>query len=117
MQAERTPIFVRTYDFVLWLLPHTAKFPKAMRHSFTNRLETDILRFQGALCRASRARGTARRSALDASDGLLDSVRFLVRLAHGFGWLTTRQHEHATIRMSEIGRLLGGWQRAESHAR
>ena len=112
MQAERTPIFVRTYDFVLWLLPHTAKFPKAMRHSFTNRLEGAALDFQGAIARASRARGERRLAALDDADGILDSLRFLVRMSHGFGWLTTRQYEHAAIRMAEIGRLLGGWRRA-----
>jgi hypothetical protein len=117
MQAERTPIFVRTYDFVLWLLPHTAKFPRAMRHSFTNRVETAVLDFQGAIAQASRARGEARVAALDEADGTLDALRFLVRLAHGFGWLTTRQYEHAAIRMTEIGRLLGGWRRAEMAGR
>ena len=35
----QTPIFVKTYDWLLWLLPHTAKFPKAQRHTVTNRLE------------------------------------------------------------------------------
>ena len=117
MQAERTPIFVRTYDFVLWLLPHTAKFPRAMRHSFTNRIETTVLEFQGAISRASRARGDMRLAALDEADGLLESLRFLVRLAHGFGWLTTGQYEHAAVRMTEIGRLVGGWRRAETAAR
>ena len=48
----QTPVFVKTYDFLLWLLPHTAKFPKTMRHTVTNRLESAALDLQGALSRA-----------------------------------------------------------------
>jgi hypothetical protein len=35
-----TPLFVKTHDFLLWLLRHSQRFPKNLRHSYTLRLET-----------------------------------------------------------------------------
>ena len=32
------PIFTKTYDFLTWLVPLTNHFPRAHRHSFTQRL-------------------------------------------------------------------------------
>jgi len=117
VQAERTPIFVKTFDFVLWLFPHTAKFPRTLRHTLTNRLEAALLDFQGTILRANRLRGGARLEMLDGADGLLDSVRMLVRLSASFGHLSQGQYEHAAERLTEIGRLLGGWRKATAEGR
>ncbi len=38
MTREEMPIFSRTFDFLTWLLPATNHFPRAHRHSFTQRL-------------------------------------------------------------------------------
>ena len=35
---QETPIFTRTFDFLTWLLPVTNHFPRAHRHTFTQRL-------------------------------------------------------------------------------
>jgi len=117
MQAERTPIFVRTYDFVLWLLPHTARWPKHLRHSLTERLEGTLLDFQREILRANRLRGEARLAALDEADGLLDAVRMLVRLATDLRCFSTRQYEFAAEKTVEIGRLLGAWRKATEAGR
>ncbi|NUN51695.1 MAG: diversity-generating retroelement protein Avd [Planctomycetaceae bacterium] len=117
MQAERTPIFVRTYDFILWLLPHTARWPKHLRHSLTGRLEGAMLDFQGAILRANRLRGEARLRALDEADGLLDGVRILVRLATDLRCLSARQYQFAAEKTVEIGRLLGAWRKATEAGR
>ena len=33
MALPTTPLFVKTHDFLLWLLRHTQRFPKNLRHS------------------------------------------------------------------------------------
>ena len=33
-----TPLFVKTHDFLLWLLGCTQRFPKHLRHSYTLKL-------------------------------------------------------------------------------
>jgi hypothetical protein len=108
----QTPVFVRTHDFLLWLLPHTAKFPKAMRHTVTNRLECAALDLQGALALANRRREAERLQALDEADAHLDRVRFLTRLVTELGWFSGRQYEFAAGKLAEIGRLVGGWRKA-----
>ncbi len=41
-----TPLFVKTHDFNLWLFQHTGRFPKHLRHTYTNRLESLALDFE-----------------------------------------------------------------------
>lgn len=108
----QTPIFVRTYDFILWLFGRTADFPKTRRHTLTNRLEQALLDFQRALAIANRMRGAARIRELDEADGLLDAARFLVRFAMDLNYLSARQYEFAAEKLAEIGRLLGAWRKA-----
>jgi hypothetical protein len=43
---EEMPIFTRTYDFLTWLLPATNNFPRAHRHSFTQRLLWQVERIE-----------------------------------------------------------------------
>lgn len=107
----QTPIFVKTYDFALWTFGHTSHFPKTRRHSVTNRLEAALLDFQRTLALANRRRGNGRLSALEEADGLLDTVRFLVRFVTDLGYLSGRQYEFASGKLAEIGRLLGAWQK------
>ena len=38
MTDPEMPIFTRTFDFLTWLLPATNHFPRAHRHTFTQRL-------------------------------------------------------------------------------
>ena len=38
-----TRLFVKTHDFLLWLIKHTQRFPKNLRHTYTQRLETALL--------------------------------------------------------------------------
>lgn len=46
-----SPIFVKTHDFVSWLLAHTIKFPKSQRFVMAKRVEETILRFEENLIR------------------------------------------------------------------
>jgi len=41
----QSPLFVKTYDFLLWLIPLTLKFPKAQRFLLAERLGKMALDF------------------------------------------------------------------------
>jgi hypothetical protein len=60
-----TPLFVKTHDFLLWLIKHTQRFPKNLRRTFTQRLETALLDFQEATLMGNAAR-SGRRPVSDA---------------------------------------------------
>ncbi len=89
----------------------TNHFPRAHRHTLTQRLLDAAFDLRERLEEANLRR-PKRMERLAEADAALGKVRLYVRLAVRFGWLTTGQYEHASGMIAEIGRLLGGWQKA-----
>jgi len=111
MTQPETPIFTRTFDFLSWLLPATNHFPRAHRHSFTQCLLDAAFDVRERLEEANVRRGKARRERLGEADEALAKVRVYLRLAVRWKWLSDGQYEHVAKMVTEIGRLLGGWQK------
>jgi hypothetical protein len=109
---EEMPLFVRTHDFVAWLLPASNRFPRSQRFLVTKRLLDAALDFLETIVQANNRRGVERLSKLREAGEILDSVRFYLRLAVRWNWLTPGQYGHSANMVAEIGRLLGGWQKA-----
>lgn len=108
---QEMPIFTRTFDFLTWLLPATNNFPRAHRHSFTQRLLDAAFDLRERLEEANYRKGAARQERLRQADEALAKVRLYLRLAARWGWLNEGQYEHVARMVAEIGRLLGGWQK------
>jgi hypothetical protein len=106
-----TPLFVKTEDFLVWLLQHTARFAKNLRPSYTVRLEGALFEFQEAILMANCVRGRQRADWLDRADGRLLVFRGLLRLAGRFQLLGSRQLKYASECADELGRLLGAWKK------
>lgn len=105
------PIFTRTFDFLTWLLPATNHFPRAYRHTFTQRLLDAAFDLRERLEEANWRQGSARLEKLQEADEALSKVRLYLRLAHRLQWLTPGQYQHAAAMVAEIGQLLGGWKK------
>ncbi len=105
------PIFSKTFDLLSWLLPATNHFPRAHRHSFTQRLLDAAFDLRERLEEANIRRGRARFEKLQRADEALARLRVYLRLAAKWEWLSDGQYEHVAVMTAEIGRLLGGWQR------
>ncbi len=112
MAQQEMVIMTRSFDFLTWLLPATNNFPRAHRHTVTRRLLDAAFDLREHLEAANRRQGRARMNKLQAADEALDRVRVYVRLAARWHWLKEGQYRHAAEMMAEIGRLLGGWQKA-----
>ena len=110
MAAEQSPIFSKTYDFTLWLLNHTEKYPKSERFRMARRLEDAVFDLHERFLRAARSKNPAVH--LDEADLLLDKLRYYVRLSHQRKLMAMNQYEFAAKSLVEIGKLLGGWKRA-----
>jgi len=108
------PIFTRTFDFLTWLLPATNNFPRAHRHTFTQRLLDAAFDLREYLEEANHRQGKARLERLDRADEALGRVRLYLRLATRWEWLTSGQYQHVAEMVAEIGRLLGGWRKVTS---
>lgn len=107
---ESSPIFTKTYDFMLWLIPTVGRFPKEQRFRLTARVENSLFRFQELLLRAVHS--SERRMNLVEADLELEKLRSYLRLAQDLKLLTFDQYEYAARHTSEMGKLLGGWLKA-----
>ena len=108
-------IFSRVFDLLDWLLPKAERFPKAYRFIVTQRLMDAALDLQEALVSAESRQGRSRVSALREAGAALGRLRIYLRLVHRWRWFSDGQYQYASTMVAEIGRLLGGWLRAEAH--
>jgi hypothetical protein len=104
---KQSPIFSKMYDFLLWLLQHTEKFPKSERFRLARRLEETCFEFYELLiqCTHSNRPGPL----LAEGDLVLDKIRLYLRVAYARHLFDTGQYEFACNALMEIGKLLGGW--------
>ena len=109
--ADEMVIFTRTFDLLAWLLPVTNTFPRAHRHTLTQRLLDAAFDLREALELANHRQGQARLAKLREADEALDRVRLYVRLAVKLEWLTGGQYQHVAAMLTEISKLLGGWRK------
>ena len=105
--ARQSPIFVRTYDLLQWLLPHTSGWPRIYRFTLTQELVRAALRFQERILEASLTSETAKR--LEQADVELQKVRLYLRLGYDLHLLSPSQYAHAAELIGHVGRLLGAW--------
>ena len=109
---QESPIFSRTYDLLLWLIPQAQKFPRIHRFGLGERVVRLALDFQETLIAAGLSASEKRREALLQADVQLAKLRQLLRLCKDLELFNIGQYEHAAGMLVEIGRLLGGWQKA-----
>ena len=107
---KESPIFVRTYDMLRWLIPASIKFPRQQRFVLAEALQETALKFQEQLIEASMDANP--RDVLQKADVSLTKLRFYLRLCRDLQYLQLGQYEHVSRMVSEIGRLLGGWMKS-----
>jgi hypothetical protein len=106
---QESPLFTRTYDLLLWLIPQVQKFPRAHRFGLAERIQALALDFQDAITAAGKSGGIARRDNLLRADITLEKLRLWLRLARDLRLISIAQYEHASRITNEVGRLLGAW--------
>jgi len=109
----QSPLFVKTYDFLLWLIPLTLKFPKAQRFLLAERLGEMALDFYDLILEAVTD-PDHQPERLAQADRLLLKIRLYIRLSHDLQCISVGQFEHASRLVDELGRLLGGWKRKQA---
>ena len=110
---RQSPIFVRTYDLLLWLLHVTTGFPRSQRFVMAKRIQDTAFGLHDALLEAGLQTLGGREEGLHRADLALAELRFYIRLSQDMEWLSLGQYEHVARMLDEIGRLLGGWLRKE----
>lgn len=108
---QESPIFTRTYDLLLWLIPATTKFPRVHRFVMATKVQETALQFQEEILEAALGRGKTTERGLAKADVTLAKLRFYLRLCRDMGLFTPKQYFHVAERVAEVGRLLGGWRK------
>lgn len=102
-----SPVFSRTYDFIVWLLGETENFPKSERFRMARRLEDAAFDLYSKLAKAAHSANPL--FELKEADHLLAMLRLYLRLSYDRHLLKIGQYEHGAEMLVEVGRLLGGW--------
>ncbi|MFZ5912495.1 MAG: diversity-generating retroelement protein Avd [Chloroflexota bacterium] len=106
---EESPIFAKTYDLLVWLVPATQKFPKEERFVLAKHIQEKAFEFQDEIIAAGLGVEKARH--LQEADVRLRQLQVYIRMSVHFKFLTLRQYEHVSNMTVEIGKILGGWRK------
>jgi hypothetical protein len=112
---KQSPIFIKYYDLMLWLIPRTLAFPKSQRGVLARQIQSELFRMYELLVKA----GTHHQplSILAEIDQGLIRLRTYLRLSRDLKLLSIGQYEHVARSVAEVGRLLGGWIKSEQKKR
>ncbi len=105
---NESPVFTKTHDLLLWLLPATRKFPRDQRFVLARRLQDQAFALQDALVSAG-IDALNRQRYLVQADTALTGLRKTLLLCHQMQLLSDGQYRHASGMTAEVGRLLGSW--------
>lgn len=110
---SQSPIFVKTYDMIQWLLPKTTRFSREYRFSMALPIQQHAFALQKHLVQAAKSR--RRQDTIDylfQADVELTMLRYKIRLCRDLNLLRANSYEHASRLLDEVGRLLGGWKKS-----
>ena len=107
-----SPLFIKTYDLVNWVLDVTARFPRTLRFNLAEYLQRYALDLLDRCIRATQTELPSEvHEHLREAGVMLALIRSSVRLSTQKGCLTPRQLEFVSEQLREISNLLRAWQR------
>lgn len=98
------------FGFLKWLIPAVEKFPRSQKFLLGDRIQSTAVDILEALIDATYTK--ARSEKLASANLGIEKLRVLFRLATELRHLDLRRYEHAARSLDEIGRLIGGWRKA-----
>ena len=103
------PAVQKAYDLGKEILPRVGNYPKEYKFSLGERLNDNVLDIIELLVQAAYTREKV--NLLDRANMKLERMRFLLRLSHELGALSTKGFEHVMKMVTELGRQIGGWRK------
>ena len=110
-QSGELPIIQKTYDLILWCIPHLNKIPRSFKFTLGERLQSGLYYFLEKLILARYSR--QRLEILEELNARLDVIRFQIRFLLDFKIFNIARYEYASNMVTEIGKSLGGWIKQE----
>ena len=105
---QNTPqIITKVYDFLNYLIPQTAKFPRSHRYQLGERLQSagfDVLELLLEACYSQN-----KIPLLTKTNVKLEKIRYFVRLSKDLKLISLHRYEVISQKVNDIGVQLGGW--------
>ena len=111
--AQELKVISDFYDFMLWLIKHTEKFPRHHRYSLGVAIENRLQSLLGLLLRAKYSRDKV--EILNIANIELEILRFQLRLAKDLKVLPVKSHGYSMKLTISIGSQIGGWQQSKAN--
>lgn len=102
-------IWQKLVDLNVYIIPICSKFPKNQRFVLGQQIQNQVIDMVKTTVEANKARNKI--VLLDKIDTQLEEFRFLIRTAYELKMLPVKRYEYIANLSSEIGRLIGGWQK------
>ncbi len=109
MKPDEPILLVKCHETANWLLDRVDSFPKNQRFIFGTRLADRTLGVLELLVEAAYSPRRRKAELLRQVNRDLAVLRWLVRMAKERKLLSVRQYGHACERLTECGRMTGGW--------
>ncbi|MDP2652207.1 MAG: diversity-generating retroelement protein Avd [bacterium] len=113
MSVHNLAIVEKTYELILWLYPVVNRFPKSQRFVLGQHIENTLLDMLENIIAANQTRDKTPHLKHVSVD--LDKLRLLVRLAKDLKFMSIKKYAFAAERINEVGRMLGGWIKAQGN--
>ncbi|BFT94002.1 MAG: four helix bundle protein [Minisyncoccus archaeiphilus] len=104
-------IFQKSYDLTLRMYPVISRFPKNQRYVLGQRIENILVSMILDIVEINKERGRDRSIKMKVLSDNLDDLKVLVRLAKDLRFISIKKYAIFIEKISEIGKLLGGWQK------
>ncbi len=106
---KESPLFVKTFDCLKWVVARTESFPRSQRFLLAKRINDAIFDFYERISEAAVIKGASELGRLREADARLQHLTHYLRLAMELQYLSFQQYNHASVQLHELGRLLGAW--------
>jgi len=108
------PALEAAYRMLLWLIPAVDKFPRTQKYLLGERIQRTALDLLELLIAATYSK--TRQAALEQANLCIEKLRILFRLAFDLRHTDLKRYEHAARQFDDLGRLIGGWRKADRAA-
>jgi hypothetical protein len=112
--ASELKVIADFYDFMLWVINHTQRFPRHHRYTLGIAIENRLQQILTLLLRAKYSKDKSR--FLDEANIELEVLRFQVRMTKDLKILPVKSHGYACEVMQSVGAQIGGWLREKRSA-
>ncbi|MFH1541723.1 MAG: diversity-generating retroelement protein Avd [bacterium] len=100
-------VITATYDFIRWVIPHIAKFPRNQRYTLGERVENKVISLLELLIQAQYAKEKV--DILSKSNLEIEQLRYLFRLCHDLRLINLKTYELSSKYLVDIGSQVGAW--------